>query len=89
MKHIKLFENFENENKNDSIDLALEFENKMRTLDDVKDADYNVDDFFDEFGVESEYRSDFAYAAILKQAQRYEDMSDEEFFELYNKSKKQ
>ncbi len=88
MKHINLFEDFENESEDNSIDLALEFENKMRTLDDVKDADYSVDDFLDEFNVESKYRTDFAFAAILKQTQKYKGMSDEEFFELYNKSKK-
>ena len=82
MNYIKKFnENFQDEN---DIDLALEIE--YRTLKD--DSEFTVDDFFDEFIIESNYRSDFAFAAILKEAsERFNDMTDEEFFEYYKKNK--
>lgn len=84
MNYIKKFnENFQDEN---DIDLALEIEYKFRTLKD--DSEFTVDDFFDEFGIESNDRSDFAFAAILKEAsERFNDMTDEEFFEYYKKNK--
>lgn len=72
MKHIKLFENFNN------INLSIELENKVRTLKD--DSDFTVDDFFNEYGIEG---TEFGWSSILNGAEKYRDMSDEEFQSLY------
>ena len=85
MKHVKLYEEFDTDEP--QVDLSMEWEYKLRTLDEEKDADYNVDNFYSEFGIASKYRSDFAYAAMLKNAQKYKSMSDEEFFKLYDEYK--
>lgn len=51
-------------------------------------SEYTLDDFFDEFEVDADFRSDFAFAAILKQkAERFDEMSDEEFFEFYENNR--
>lgn len=86
MKYIKKFnESFEDDDLQDD-DLALELEYKIRTLEDG--SEYTLDDFFDEFGVDADFRSDFAFAAILKQkAERFDEMSDEEFFEFYENNR--
>lgn len=75
----------ENDDKESNIDLSIELENKLRTMPD--DSDLTVDGFLDEFGVDPESRTDFAWAAILKNAQQYAEMSDEEFAEVYNNYK--
>jgi hypothetical protein len=48
------------------MDLAEEF---LKKLNDINlSEDYTVDDFYEEMGIPKENRSDFATAAILKQA---------------------
>jgi hypothetical protein len=49
-----------------SIDLAKAFDEKMK--DPKLPENYTWDDFFDEYGIEKEARSDFAIAAILNQS---------------------
>lgn len=68
------------------IDLSIEWEYKMRNLED--DSEYTVDDFFDEFGIDYEYRTDFGWSAILSNAEKYKGMSDEEFEKIYLEYKK-
>jgi hypothetical protein len=70
----------------DSLDLSIELENKLRNLED--DSEYTFDDFFDEFGVDPEYRSDFVLASILNKMQKYKEMSNEEFKRVYDEYKK-
>lgn len=68
-----------------NIDLSIELENKLRSLSD--DSKMTVDDFLSEFGVDPEYMTDFAWASILKNAEKYKEMSDEEFSKLYDEYK--
>lgn len=82
MKHLKLFENFDND---DNIDLSIELENKMRTI--GEDSDMTVDGFLAEFGIEEGEMTGFGWAAILKNAKQYADMTDEEFSKVYNEYK--
>ena len=60
-------------------------ENKLRTLSD--DSELTVDDFLEEFGVSPEDMTGFAWASILKNAEQYKSMSDEEFNKLYDEYK--
>ena len=68
-----------------NIDLSIEFENKLRSLDD--DSELTVDDFLEEFGVNPDDMTGFAWASILKNAEKYKDMSDEEFKKEYDQYK--
>jgi hypothetical protein len=68
-----------------NIDLSIEFENKLRSLDD--DSELMVDDFLEEFGVNPDDMTGFAWASILKNAEKYKDMSDEEFKKEYDQYK--
>jgi hypothetical protein len=68
-----------------NIDLSIEFENKLRSLDD--DSELTVDDFLEEFGVNPDDMTGFARASILKNAEKYKDMSDEEFKKEYDQYK--
>lgn len=81
MKFLKLFESFITERKN--YNLGIELANYLRTA----DKDSTVDDFFNAFNIPASGRSDFAFSAILKQAQRYIDMSDDAFQKEYNEYK--
>jgi len=65
--------------------LSIELENKLRTLSD--DSKLTVDDFLEEFGVNPENMTGFGWASILNGAQKYKEMSDEEFFKLYDEYK--
>jgi hypothetical protein len=76
-------EDFNDEDSN--IDLSIELENKLRTLSD--DSELTVDDFLEEFGVSPEHMTGFAWASILKNAEKYKSMSDEEFNKLYDEYK--
>jgi hypothetical protein len=76
-------EDFNDEDSN--IDLSIELENKLRTLSD--DSELTVDDFLEEFGVSPEDMTGFAWASILKNAEQYKSMSDEEFNKLYDEYK--
>lgn len=67
------------------IDLSIELEHKLRTLSD--DSELTVDDFVQEFGIKPGEMTGFAWAAILKNRQPYEQMSDEEFNKLYDEYK--
>ena len=67
------------------IDLSIELEHKLRNLPD--DSKLTVDDFVSEFGVSPTSMTDFAWASILKNAQKYKNMSDEEFEKVYNEYK--
>lgn len=67
------------------IDLSIELENKLRNLPD--DSNLTVDDFVQEFGIDPKDMTGFAWAAILKNRQPYEQMSDEEFNKLYDEYK--
>lgn len=75
--------NFVDDDSN--IDLAIELENKLRTLSD--DSKLTIDDFLEEFGVSPEHMTGFAWASILKNAEQYKKMSDEEFNKLYDEYK--
>jgi hypothetical protein len=68
-----------------NIDLSIELENKLRTLSD--DSKLTIDDFLEEFGVNPEDMTGFGWASILKNAQQYKKMSDEEFNKLYDEYK--
>ena len=68
-----------------NIDLSIELENKLRTLPD--DSKITVDDFVAEFGINPEDMTDFAWASILNNAQKYKEISDEKFFKLYDEYK--
>ena len=76
-------DDFSDEDSN--IDLSIELENKLRTLSD--DSQLTVDDFLEEFGVSPEHMTGFAWASILKNAEKYKSMSDEEFNKLYDEYK--
>lgn len=67
------------------IDLSIELEHKLRNLPD--DSNLTVDDFVQEFGIDPKDMTDFVWAAILKNRQPYEQMSDEEFNKLYDEYK--
>lgn len=68
-----------------NIDLSIELENKLRSLND--DSELTVDDFLEEFGVNLNNMTDFAWASILKNSEKYKDMSDEEFKKEYDQYK--
>lgn len=68
-----------------NIDLSIELENKLRSLND--DSELTVDDFLEEFGVNLNNMTDFAWASILKNSEKYKDMSDEEFRKEYDQYK--
>jgi len=76
-------EDFNDEDSN--IDLSIELENKLRNLSD--DSELTVDDFLEEFGVSPEHMTGFAWASILKNAEQYKEMSDEEFNKSYDEYK--
>ena len=76
-------DDFEEEESN--IDLSIELENKLRSLND--DSELTVDDFLEEFGVNLNNMTDFAWASILKNSEKYKDMSDEEFRKEYDQYK--
>jgi len=69
----------------ESIDLSIELEHKLRNL--TEDSKLTVNDFVSEFGVNPKHMTDFAWASILKNAQKYKNMSDEEFEKVYNEYK--
>lgn len=73
-------DNYDDEDSN--IDLSIELENKLRTLSD--DSKLTVDDFLEEFGVSPEHMTGFAWASILKNAEQYKEMSDDEFKKAYD-----
>jgi hypothetical protein len=77
---IDLEDDFDDEDSN--INLSIELENKLRTLSD--DSKLTIDDFLEEFGVSPEHMTDFAWASILKNAEQYKEMSDEEFRQTYD-----
>lgn len=73
-------DDFSDEDSN--IDLSIELENKLRTLPD--DSELTIDDFLEEFGVSPEHMTGFAWASILKNAEKYKEMSDTEFRQTYD-----
>lgn len=89
MKYIKEFNKYklqhqmlkENHLQKQGIDLSIELEHKLRNLPD--DSEFSVDDFVSEFGIDPENMTDFAFASILKNSQRYKSMSDEDFEKTY------
>jgi hypothetical protein len=76
-------EEFNEEDSN--IDLSIELENKLRILGD--DSEMTVDDFLEEFGVNLNDMTGFAWGAILNGAEKYKGMSDEEFSKVYDEYK--
>jgi hypothetical protein len=68
-----------------NVDLSIELENKLRNLED--DSELTVDDFLEEFGVDLDTMTGFGWTAILKGAEKYKDMSDEEFSKAYDEYK--
>jgi hypothetical protein len=76
-------DDFEEEESN--IDLSIELENKLRSLND--DSKLTVDDFLEEFGVDTNIMTVFGWSAILRNAEKYKDMSDEEFQKEYDEYK--
>lgn len=95
MKYIKEFNEYPDKSSvrdlkkyhmlKESIDLSIELEHKLRNL--TEDSKLTVDDFVSEFGVNPKHMTDFAWASILKNAQKYKNMSDEEFEKVYNEYK--
>lgn len=87
MKYIKEYNKYksqmlkENHLQKSGIDLSIELEHKLRNLPD--DSEFSVDDFVSEFGIDPKYMTDFAFASILKNSQRYKSMSDEDFEKTY------
>ncbi len=73
-------DDFNDEDSN--IDLSIELENRLRTLSD--DSELTIDDFLEEFGVNPEHMTGFAWASILKNAEKYKEMSDTEFRQTYD-----
>ena len=72
----------EEEYKNNSnVDLSIELENILRSSSDLKGM--TVDSFLAEFGVTSGM-TNFAWASILKNKQKYEEMTDTEFQTVYD-----
>ena len=67
------------------INLSIELENKLRRLED--DSKLTVNDFVSNFGIDPKHMTDFAWASILKNTQKYKNMSDEEFEKVYNEYK--
>lgn len=67
----------------DTTDLSIEFENKIRN-----DNGGTIDDFFDEFNIDIKNRSDFIFASISKGAEKYKNMTDEDFNAVYTAYKK-
>ena len=84
MKYLKLYENFEESELSgpDDIDLSLELECKLRT---PGSSNISPDDFFDEFDISSHYRNDTVWNTIVKNTQKYKNMSNKQFFKIYNK----
>lgn len=76
---------YDDEDEDSKINLSIELEHKLRNLSDA--SDLTVDDFLEEFGVDPKDMTGFAWAAILKNRQPYEQMSDEEFNKLYDEYK--
>jgi hypothetical protein len=76
-------EEFNEEDSN--VDLSIELENKLRILGD--DSEMTVDDFLEEFEVDLNNMTGFAWAAILNGAEKYKGMSDEEFSKVYDEYK--
>jgi hypothetical protein len=88
MKNIKTkLKDFIKETKENGVevDLALEYENMLRNKPD--DSERTVDDFLIEFGVDPKYMTGFGWASILKNAQQYSKLSNDEFKEIYNNYK--
>lgn len=73
-------DDFNGEDSN--IDLSIELENKLRTLPD--DSELTIDDFLEELGVKPEHMTGFAWSSILKNAEKYKEMSDTEFRQTYD-----
>ena len=69
--------------KKDDVDLGLELEYTLRTIDEEEDSDLDVNTWLEKFGIGEDEMSGFGWAAILKGRQKYEGMSDEEFFQIY------
>ena len=92
LTHIKRFNESE-ENLNisdvsdsDNLDLPMELEYKLRTIDET--SNLTVDDFLEECGIDLDTMTGFAWASILKQKEeRFSEMNDEEFFNLYKEYK--
>ena len=79
------YDDYEDEEDDSNVDLSIELENKLRSLKD--DSELTVDDFLEEFGVDPDDMTGFAWTAILKGAEEYKDMSDEEFSKVYDEYK--
>ena len=71
---------------NKNFDLAIELANKVRNEPD--DSTATVDEFLAEFGIKEGEMTGFGWGAILKNSQKYNDMSDEEFKKEYDEYKK-
>lgn len=84
----KRFKDFVRETKENGVevDIPMELEYKLRTL--PEGSELTVDEFLQECGVDPKYMTGFGWASILKNAQIYKDMSDEEFMEKYEQYKK-
>jgi len=68
------------------VDIPMELEYKLRTL--PEGSELTVDDFLEECGVDLKYMTNFGWASILKNAQIYKKLTDEEFFQKYEEYKK-
>jgi len=69
-----------------NLDLPMELEYKLRTIDET--SNLTVDDFLEECGIDLDTMTGFTWASILKQKEeRFNDMNDEEFFNLYKEYK--
>jgi len=66
--------------------LAVEFENKVRETGD--ESKLTIDPFLLEYGIEPEYVTGFGWASIMNKREKYKDMPDEEFKEIYVEKQK-
>jgi hypothetical protein len=92
LKHIKRFNESEEKSNisdisdSDNLDLPMELEYKLRTIDET--SNLTINDFLEECGIDLDTMTGFAWASILKQKEeRFSEMNDVEFFNLYKEYK--
>jgi len=68
-------------------DLSVELVYRLRNIDENDEKGLTVDDFLIEVGVDPNDMTGFAWAAILNNAQKYDNMDDDEFNQFYKKYK--
>jgi len=90
MKILKLYENFINngtDSYNGDVDLSIEFENRLRSMSDEDSKKMDIDSFLNDYSKSNGKLTGYSWNEILKNKKRYEDLSDEEFEDVYNQYK--